>query len=341
MSTDDDDESPQGNFPGESETLDISVADIETSTETTTPPQTTPSPAESENTEPNLNDDLEPSPEPDHEDNNTNVDEGQEGKAKESISNTNAPQTIIKSDETATKNNSTFTSLETEQLASSTPIFFQFIESSTMPSIEVSTTEESNDLLPDILLLKDDAVKVNEEFYESDSMPDLEDTSSPSPVDSKKRRPINGEKRKVIRKKLKGSKKGPTVITKPPRASTNNRGNDDTSEDVDILKEEVEENSTATEKLLLPAPQQIPPFNSLNALFPYYNVDPESITNEELMPVLIEDIFLSEDYLGEGDYDLLPFYDLDNYDLEFEDSFLVYDATSDGETERAVPSFYL
>ena len=55
------------------------------------------------------------------------------------------------------------------------------------------------------------------------------------------------------------------------------------------------------------------------------------------MPVLIEDIFLSEDYSGEGDYDLLPFYDLDNYDLDFEDSFIVYDTTSDGNTERAVP----
>ena len=94
-----------------------------------------------------------------------------------------------------------------------------------MPSIEGSTTEESNDLLPDIFKLKTDAVKVNEEFYESDSMPDLEDTSLPSPVDSKKRKPKNSEKRKIIRKKLKGSKNGPTVSTNPLRASANNRGN--------------------------------------------------------------------------------------------------------------------
>ena len=56
------------------------------------------------------------------------------------------------------------------------------------------------------------------------------------------------------------------------------------------------------------------------------------------MPVLIEDIFLREDCSGEGDYDLLPFYDLDNYDLDFEDSFIVYDATFDGNTERWPPS---
>jgi hypothetical protein len=96
-----------------------------------------------------------------------------------------------------------------------------------VPSIELSTTEESNDLLPDILLLKDDAVKVNEEFYESDSVPKLEDTSSLSPVASQKKRPQNPNagKRKIIRKKLKGNKNGLTVSTNLPKATENNRGN--------------------------------------------------------------------------------------------------------------------
>ena len=119
-------------------------------------------------------------------------------------------------------------------------------------------------------------------------------------------------------------------------------GTDDSTEEIDILDKEVKEleETAAPEKLILPQPEQIAPFNSLSALFPYYTVDPESIVNEELMPILIEDIFLSEDYSGEADYDLLPFYDLDNYDLEFEDSFVVYDATSeDGDAEQEVPSF--
>ena len=97
------------------------------------------------------------------------------------------------------------------------------------------------------------------------------------------------------------------------------------------------ETDKKVEKLILP--DQVPPFNSLSALFPYYNVDPDSLSSEELMPVLIEDIFLSEEYTGGGDYDLLPFYDLDNYDLDFEDSFIVYDATSDEDAERRVSSF--
>ena len=62
-----------------------------------------------------------------------------------------------------------------------------------------------------------------------------------------------------------------------------------------------------------PAAEEVAPFNALSALFPYYNVDPSSLVEENLMPILIEDIFLSEDYAGGGDYDLLPFYDLDNY----------------------------
>ena len=118
-------------------------------------------------------------------------------------------------------------------------------------------------------------------------------------------------------------------------------GNDDSIEDVDILNEEAAKNTATTEKLILPGPEKIPPFNSLSALFPYYNVDPKSIQNEELMPVLIEDFFLSDDYEGEGDYDLLPFYDLDNYDLDFEDNFVIYDATLDGRTDQTVRSFYL
>ena len=92
MSTDDNDESLQGNFPGEQETSDISVADIETSSKTETPSQPTPSHVQT-NTEPNLNDDVEARPEPDQEDNITNVEEGQ---AKESIRNANAPRLFFK-----------------------------------------------------------------------------------------------------------------------------------------------------------------------------------------------------------------------------------------------------
>ena len=94
-------------------------------------------------------------------------------------------------------------------------------------------------------------------------------------------------------------------------------------------------------KFATPSPEELAPFNSLNALFPYYNVDPASISKEELMPVLIEDIFLSEDFTGVGDqdYDLLPFYDLENYDLSLDENFIVYDATSEGNIEKRKVGF--
>lgn len=395
LSTDDEEESPQGNFPGEKETLGISVADKDTSIETTISPQTTtstlettstqandddeptPEPDQEEDaeqtpeadqednteqkTEPNQDDNIEPTPEPDQDDEakltteenqeendkptpepeqkDSMSDSGNEVEKTASISDTSAPLTLITSEENSgNENKIPSTNLESDQLVST--VFFKFVESSTKSAFEDKETVTSSD---EVINIDDDSVQVNTETYESDEVPEFEENSSSSPVDSDAERPKKSEKRKVIRKKLKGSRKIKTpVSTNPPIASVNNRGTDDSTEEIDILDKEVKEleDTAAPEKLILPQPEQIAPFNSLSALFPYYTVDPESIVNEELMPILIEDIFLSEEYSGEADYDLLPFYDLDNYDLEFEDSFVVYDATSDdGDTEQEVPSF--
>merc|ERR1712106_300575 len=359
LSTDDEEESPQGNFPGEKETLGISVADKDTSIETTISPQTTTSTLETTSTQ--ANDDDEPTPEPDQgdeaklttEENQEDNDKPtQESNQKDSmsdsrnevektalISDPSAPLTLITSEENSgNENKIPSTNLESDQLVST--VFFKFVESSTKSAFEDKETVISSD---EVINIDDDSVQVNTETYENDEIPEFEENSSSSPVDSDAESPPKSEKRKVIRKKLKGSRKIKTpVSTNPPIASVNNRGTDDSTEEIDILDKEVKEleETAAPEKLILPQPEQIAPFNSLSALFPYYTVDPESIVNEELMPILIEDIFLSEDYSGEADYDLLPFYDLDNYDLEFEDSFVVYDATSeDGDAEQEVPSF--
>ena len=116
-------------------------------------------------------------------------------------------------------------------------------------------------------------------------------------------------------------------------------GNTDIIEKAENLTEEMHQTaSDAARQGELPAAEDVAPFNALSALFPYYNVDPSSLVEENLMPILIEDIFLSEDYAGDGDYDLLPFYDLDNYDLEVDDSFVIYDATSGDEKEEDVES---
>jgi len=329
----DDAGSPQGNFPGDQETSEISVANIDTSTEMTTSTQTSSSTSQPSNTEQNVTSSNETG--------SAQVENTEDDKTNDLL-----PEIMITTEES----------------------------NDLLPEIMI-TTEESNDLLPDIFLpdnesisdkynpksvegakipyfipsknetkiasiTKDDIVTVNKRTYESDILPDFREPASPSLVNEKpaKNALNKSEKRKIVRKKLKGSNNKNIVSTNPQRTHTNNRGNDDNSDEVDILREEADKTTITKEKLILPRNQKLPPFNSLSALFPYYNVDLDSIQNEDLMPVLIEDIFLTQDYEGEGDYDLLPFYDLDNYDLNFEDNFLVYDATSEGQT---APSFYL
>ena len=54
------------------------------------------------------------------------------------------------------------------------------------------------------------------------------------------------------------------------------------------------------------------PSDPLATLFPYYN----------------------EEEGGAEDYDLLPFYDVEEYDLALDDNFLLYDTTDDDDIQR-------